>query len=101
VIWRGRHVAEPTELESGEAIAYWREVMQVGSAIQDQYQPAKMNYLTLGNAMPHLHTHIVPRPWDDPEAAGPFRFQLDPVESSEEELVKDAIALSERLKQDL
>jgi hypothetical protein len=43
----------------------------------------------------------VPRPWDDPEAAGPFRFQLDPVESSEEELVKDAIALSERLKQDL
>ena len=30
VIWRGRHVAEPTELPADEAEAYWRELLRVG-----------------------------------------------------------------------
>ncbi|HEY7207554.1 MAG TPA: hypothetical protein VH416_04880, partial [Gaiellaceae bacterium] len=30
VVWRGRHAAEPTELEPEEAAAYWRELLQVG-----------------------------------------------------------------------
>ena len=29
VIWRGRHVAEPTELAAEEAAAYWVEVLEV------------------------------------------------------------------------
>jgi diadenosine tetraphosphate (Ap4A) HIT family hydrolase len=62
VVWRGRHVAEPTELSADEAAAYWRDVLRVGAGLDEQYRPAKMNYLTLGNTMPHLHTHIVPRP---------------------------------------
>jgi len=35
-----------------------------------------MNYLTLGNGVPHLHTHIVPRPWSgDPNPNGPIPFE--------------------------
>src|SRR5215204_4874812 len=57
VIWRGRHVTEPFELSDVEAAAYWREVVKVAKALADYYQPLKMNYETLGNSLPHLHTH--------------------------------------------
>ena len=31
-----------------------------------------MNYETLGNSLPHLHTHLVPRYTDDPRPGQPF-----------------------------
>jgi diadenosine tetraphosphate (Ap4A) HIT family hydrolase len=36
--------------------------------------PVKLNYDVLGNAVPHLHTHIVPRHADDPRPGWPFPF---------------------------
>ena len=33
-----------------------------------------MNYEVLGNALPHLHTHLVPRYLDDPAPGRPFPF---------------------------
>ena len=74
VVWRGRHVAEPTELNVDEAAKYWHEVLLVGRAIEDAMQPVKMNYNVLGNSLPHLHTHIVPRYADDPRPGWPFPF---------------------------
>jgi diadenosine tetraphosphate (Ap4A) HIT family hydrolase len=79
VIWRGRHVAEPTELESDEASAYWLEVLHVGRALEAHLQPVKMNYDLLGNSLPHLHTHVLPRYADDPRPGWPFPFpEQDP-----------------------
>jgi diadenosine tetraphosphate (Ap4A) HIT family hydrolase len=60
VIWRGRHVSEPTELDEAEAAGYWAEVLAVARALIAVYEPLKMNYETLGNSLPHLHTHLVP-----------------------------------------
>jgi len=74
VIWRGRHVAEPTELEGDEASAYWLEVLRVGRALEAHLQPVKMNYDLLGNSLPHLHTHVLPRFADDPRPGWPFPF---------------------------
>ena len=37
--------------------------------------PVKMNYLTLGNTVPHLHTHVVPRYRDDPAPGGPIAWE--------------------------
>ena len=34
VVWRGRHVAEPTELDAEEVTAYWVEVLSVGRALE-------------------------------------------------------------------
>jgi diadenosine tetraphosphate (Ap4A) HIT family hydrolase len=31
----------------------------------------------LGNAMPHLHAHVIPRYRDDPDAGRPPRFMMD------------------------
>ncbi len=74
VVWRGRHVADPTELEADEASGYWQEVLAVARALGIHFQPAKLNYLTLGNAVPHLHTHVVPRYLDDPTPGAPPWF---------------------------
>ena len=72
VIWRGRHVCEPTELSDAEATAYWRDVLTVARALMAYYHPLKMNYETLGNSLPHLHTHLVPRYRADPAPGRPF-----------------------------
>lgn len=72
VIWRGRHVNEPTELDEEEAAGYWAEVLAVAQALISNFEPLKMNYETLGNSLPHLHTHLVPRYTDDPRPGQPF-----------------------------
>jgi diadenosine tetraphosphate (Ap4A) HIT family hydrolase len=74
VIWRGRHVAEPTELSDTEAGEYWADVLRVARAIELHYAPAKLNLMLLGNSLPHLHTHVVPRYVDDRDPGHPPRF---------------------------
>jgi diadenosine tetraphosphate (Ap4A) HIT family hydrolase len=71
-MWRGRHVNEPTELDEEEAAGYWKEVLAVARALISNFEPLKMNYETLGNSVPHLHTHLIPRYTDDPRPGEPF-----------------------------
>ena len=93
-IWRGRHVAEPTELEPDEASAYWLEVVRVARVLESQLQPVKMNYDLLGNSLPHLHTHLVPRYADDPRPGWPFPFpEAEPPPIEEEAFRRDVEAL--------
>jgi diadenosine tetraphosphate (Ap4A) HIT family hydrolase len=99
VIWRGRHVAEPTELSNDEATAYWLELLRVGRALEQHLQPVKTNYDLLGNSLPHLHTHVVPRFADDPKPGWPFPFpEDDPPPHPEGELRADVEALRALLR---
>ena len=41
-------------------------MLRVGRAIETVLEPVKMNYNLLGNSLPHLHTHVMPRYADDP-----------------------------------
>lgn len=94
VIWRGRHVAEPTELDPEEAAAYWRELLRVGAALEEHLEPVKLNYELLGNSLPHLHTHVMPRYADDPKPGWPFPHPEDePAPHPEAELRRDVEAL--------
>ena len=88
VIWRGRHVAEPSELTDDEAAIYMREVFAVGRAIEQVMRPVKMNYDLLGNSVPHLHTHVVPRYADDPKPGWPFPFPEDEPEAFPEDVLQ-------------
>jgi diadenosine tetraphosphate (Ap4A) HIT family hydrolase len=81
VIWRGRHVAEPTELNDAEASGYWAETLSVSRALLSFYRPLKLNYETLGNSLPHLHTHLIPRFREDPRPGQPFPLSLDTEET--------------------
>jgi diadenosine tetraphosphate (Ap4A) HIT family hydrolase len=94
VIWRGRHVVEPTELDDGEASAFWRELLHVGRGLQQRFEPVKLNYQLLGNALPHLHAHVIPRYTDDPRPGWPFPFpEQDVPPHPDDELRRDADAL--------
>jgi diadenosine tetraphosphate (Ap4A) HIT family hydrolase len=95
VIWRGRHVNEPTELDSAEAAGYWSEVLSVAKALIEMYKPLKMNYETLGNSLPHLHTHLIPRFTDDPRPGQPFPLTAEQPDAKipEAQLRSDAEAL--------
>jgi diadenosine tetraphosphate (Ap4A) HIT family hydrolase len=87
VVWRHGHVAEPTELDPDQAGRYWAEVLAAGRAVQARFRPVKLNYMTLGNTVPHLHTHVVPRYLDDPAPGGPIAwddiFAADPIPDAE------------------
>jgi diadenosine tetraphosphate (Ap4A) HIT family hydrolase len=102
VIWKGRHVAEPTELSDDEAAGFWSDVARVAAAVDREYQPAKMNWFSLGNGVPHLHVHLVPRPVDDPRPGWPveseaFDFAAIPVVEASE-LATAAATLRARLE---
>jgi diadenosine tetraphosphate (Ap4A) HIT family hydrolase len=94
VVWRGRHVVEPFELEAAEVAAYGREVLHVARALMEVLGAVKMNYDVLGNSSPHLHTHLVPRYADDPRPGWPFPFpETDPPPIPDERLRADVEAL--------
>jgi diadenosine tetraphosphate (Ap4A) HIT family hydrolase len=94
VIWRGRHVVEPTELDAAEADLYWRELLRVGRALEERFEPVKLNYELLGNSLPHLHTHVMPRYEDDPKPGWPFPHpEEEPAPHPEAELREDVEAL--------
>jgi diadenosine tetraphosphate (Ap4A) HIT family hydrolase len=101
-IWKHAHVAEPTEVPAEQAAGFWLETLRAGAAIERLLRPVKLNYLTLGNALPHPHTHVVPRHADDPAPGGllPFAF-LDEQRQPEERLQADVAALRALLAAEL
>jgi diadenosine tetraphosphate (Ap4A) HIT family hydrolase len=96
--WKHDHVAEPTQLSDEQAAGYWLEVLTLGRALERIYRPTKMNYETLGNNVPHLHTHLVPRPSRDPAPNGPLPWTfLDDGWQDEGPLRLAAAALTDAL----
>ena len=64
VIWN-RHVAEMTDLSYGEREHLMTLVFAVEEAIRHVMHPDKVNIASLGNLVPHLHWHVIPRYKDD------------------------------------
>ncbi|MGI8826954.1 MAG: HIT family protein [Chloroflexota bacterium] len=60
-----KHVREPYELSGKDRRAFFEEMMQAGQALESVFQSIKMNFEILGNAVPHLHCHIIPRYYGD------------------------------------
>jgi diadenosine tetraphosphate (Ap4A) HIT family hydrolase len=72
----------------------------VARALIAVYKPLKMNYETLGNSLPHLHTHLVPRYTADPRPGQPFPLsaQAPEAELPENVLLADAAELRSLLQ---
>jgi diadenosine tetraphosphate (Ap4A) HIT family hydrolase len=64
VIWN-RHVSEMTDLTYGEREHLMSLVFAVEEAVRQVMHPDKVNIATLGNMVPHLHWHVIPRYKDD------------------------------------
>jgi diadenosine tetraphosphate (Ap4A) HIT family hydrolase len=91
VYFRGRHVVEPTELTAAESSQFWGELLVAAAAIEAVFAPVKLNYDILGNSVPHLHVHLVPRYAEDPRPEWPFPFpEHDPPPFPDAEVRADA-----------
>lgn len=55
------HATELFHLDREVRVALMEEVSSVAEALYSIYTPAKINYELLGNMVPHIHWHIVPR----------------------------------------
>jgi len=64
VVWK-HHVAEMTDLDSRERRHLMSVVFAAESALRAALRPDKVNLASLGNVVPHLHWHVVPRWRDD------------------------------------
>lgn len=71
VIWRS-HVKEMTDLSEDDRIHLMEVVFAVESVLREQIEPAKINLASLGNLVPHLHWHVIPRFDDDPHFPQPI-----------------------------
>jgi diadenosine tetraphosphate (Ap4A) HIT family hydrolase len=79
VVFRGRHVADFINLSPNELADYSHDIQTVGRMIERVFSPCHMNYLLLGNIVPHLHVHVVPRYLDDPAPERPLPWDPSPV----------------------
>jgi diadenosine tetraphosphate (Ap4A) HIT family hydrolase len=64
VIWN-QHVSEMTDLTYGEREHLMTLVFAVEEAVRYVMHPDKMNVAALGNMVPHIHWHVIPRYKDD------------------------------------
>ncbi|SHH46573.1 HIT family protein [Pollutimonas bauzanensis] len=64
VIWQD-HVGEMSELRAAERDEIMSVVWQVEQAQRQVLRPGKINLAQLGNMVPHLHWHVIPRWADD------------------------------------
>ena len=64
VIWN-EHVAEMGDLLPADQRHLLEVVLATERALRDLLQPDKMNLASLGNIVPHLHWHVIPRYTDD------------------------------------
>lgn len=76
VIWNA-HVKEMTDLVVPDRSAMMQAVCKVEQAIRDVMQPHKINLASLGNMVPHLHWHVIPRYQDDANFPNPVWATTD------------------------
>lgn len=60
-----RHVKEMTDLPADERQRFMQAVYAVETALRELLAPDKINLASLGNQVPHLHWHVIPRFADD------------------------------------
>jgi diadenosine tetraphosphate (Ap4A) HIT family hydrolase len=70
-------------LTTAEVSTFWSEIQTVARIIEQVFLPCHMNYQLLGNIVPHLHVHLVPRYLDDPAPGRPLPWDPKPVAASD------------------
>jgi len=60
------HEEELYNLSDKDRKSFLEDMSKVAQALSRTFSPDKMNYELLGNGMPHLHWHLIPRFKTDP-----------------------------------
>ena len=72
LIFDARHVARPDQLTREEWTAWCADLFIAQAAIMHTVHADHVNIESLGNVVPHLHWHIVPRYRTDPRWGAPI-----------------------------
>jgi diadenosine tetraphosphate (Ap4A) HIT family hydrolase len=67
-----RHAARPDQLSADEWRAFCADLFAAQRAVVTVTRPDHVNTESLGNVVPHLHWHIIPRYLDDPRWGMPI-----------------------------
>lgn len=65
-----RHVPEMSDLSAAEQRRLLDVVLATERAVRALQHPDKMNLASLGNMVPHVHWHVIPRWQDDSHFPG-------------------------------
>ncbi len=72
VAYKNDHVAEIGDLSEEERKNFIDDVVKCANAIKKCYHPDRINYGAYGDALGHLHFHLVPKYKDGFEWGGTF-----------------------------
>jgi diadenosine tetraphosphate (Ap4A) HIT family hydrolase len=93
-----RHATELFHLAPTERIQMMEEVSRFAKMLAGTFDARKMNYGLLGNQMPHIHWHLIPRLSNDPAPLEPvWRVPHDPVTLSAEDIQFTVARMRKRL----
>lgn len=74
VIWKD-HVREMSDLADADRLLVNDAVWKLEQAVREVMAPLKVNVASLGNVVPHLHWHVIPRYADDAHFPAPVWAQ--------------------------
>jgi len=72
LIFDARHVTRIDELSADEWSRLANDIRAAELALINAFEPDHVNIASLGQVVPHLHWHIIPRYVDDPRWGGPI-----------------------------
>ena len=93
-----RHVREMTDLGAADRARLMAVVFAVEEAVRETMRPDKVNLASLGNAVPHLHWHVVPRFADDRHFPSPVWCEPRREAPVPAERARRAVALAEAIR---
>jgi diadenosine tetraphosphate (Ap4A) HIT family hydrolase len=71
VVWND-HVREMSDLATADRLLVNDAVWRLETAVREVMGPDKVNVASLGNVVPHLHWHVIPRYVDDVHFPNPI-----------------------------
>jgi diadenosine tetraphosphate (Ap4A) HIT family hydrolase len=91
-----KHASELFELDDKTLLGFWKDVSIVSKALDNIYNPTKIDYCIFGHHCPHIHCHLFVQSYDsDPSLA------LKPDEKEVLLNTKEYESMMSRLKQEI
>jgi diadenosine tetraphosphate (Ap4A) HIT family hydrolase len=78
IVMLREHFDHLDEVPGEIAAAFTQDQQQVGASLRLLTGVERVNYAVLGNTLPHVHAHIIPRYEDDPVPTRPSWEHPDP-----------------------
>ncbi len=93
VVWLKTHFDDPADLPTVLRAEFMTEVMRAAEAVRRELRPDRLNYTCFGNAVAHVHFHVIPRFTTDPDwGKAPWRENVATLADNEAKALAGKIA---------